>query len=347
MSTASACPTAPHAAFNLAASWYVALPSARLGRKPKPLRLFGEPLVAWRDRTGSPVLMPRACPHMGASLAGGKVVDGLLRCPFHHWKFDGTGACAEIPGAQRIPRTAARRTYPVLERAGYVWAWYGSAEPMFELPELSGFFPAAGDFGFRLADDTGATVRRIMENSFDPDHLVALHGLEVGGDPGIRVLAEQHEVREHGPPIDGGAWFGAELTWPSYVGTLGALTRVLGTNAGRFTLSVDGWPGGQRVSYFADGRLQHRLLLSATPIGPNRTVQHIAVAVPRAGRFWADVRRYLAMRLEITFASNQDLPIFNTIEPGDNHGIYLDRDRAVLRYRKHYQSWVDRVSGDA
>ncbi|MBB5155620.1 Rieske 2Fe-2S domain-containing protein [Saccharopolyspora phatthalungensis] len=329
----------------LAASWYIALPSAKLKRKPLAVRLFGRQLVAWRDYDGRPVLMARQCPHMGASLSDGDVIGGLLRCPFHHWKFDGTGACAEIPGVRRIPATATLRCYPAIERAGYVWAWYGSAEPMFPLPELPAF--SKRFLGFRLADVTGATVRRIMENTFDPDHLVALHGLEVGGPLGFRMLSDQDEVRHHGAPIDPGAWLGAELTWPGYVGWLGTITRFLGTNAERFSLLVDSWPTGQRVSYFADGVLQYRLLLSATPIGPNRTVQHIAVTAARTGRFLSDLRRYLANRLEITFASNQDLPIFNTIEPGDRHGIYLDRDRAVLRYRKHYQGWVDKVADDA
>jgi nitrite reductase (NADH) small subunit/3-phenylpropionate/trans-cinnamate dioxygenase ferredoxin subunit len=27
------------------------------------------------------------CPHMGASLAGGSVVDGVVSCPWHGWRF--------------------------------------------------------------------------------------------------------------------------------------------------------------------------------------------------------------------------------------------------------------------
>jgi nitrite reductase (NADH) small subunit len=33
------------------------------------------------------------CPHMGASLAGGEVVEGVVTCPWHGWRFrlaDGT-----------------------------------------------------------------------------------------------------------------------------------------------------------------------------------------------------------------------------------------------------------------
>jgi len=28
------------------------------------------------------------CPHMGASLAGGCVEDGVVACPWHAWRFD-------------------------------------------------------------------------------------------------------------------------------------------------------------------------------------------------------------------------------------------------------------------
>ena len=338
-------------ALHLAASWYIALPSADLRSGPKRVELFGRTLVAWRDQRGKPVLAPQACPHMGASLADGRVVDGCLRCPFHHWRFDGTGACVEIPDSERIPSAALLRTYPVAEQHGYIWAWYGSAQPMFDLPVMPALDPGRSGRRrfrqFRLADMTGATVRRILENTYDPDHLVALHGLRVAGPTGLRMLDGPQDTADHGPAIPAEAWLGAELTWPNYVGTLGTVTKLLGTNADHFVLRVDGWPSGQRITYFADGVPQYRLLLATTPIAPNRTVQHITVAVEAEGRPFRDLRRYLANRLEVTFASNQDLPIFNTIEPGDRHGIYLESDRGVLRFRKYYESWVDRVSADA
>lgn len=338
-----------HLRMNLAASWYIALPSHELTARPKALTLFGRPLVAWRDHVGRAVVMSRTCPHMGASLAEGRVVDGALRCPFHHWRFDGTGRCVDMPGVERVPRGARLRTYPTGECHGYVWAWYGSEEPMFPLPEFPVLDTVPPTFprGFRLADMTGATVRRILENTYDPDHLVELHGLEVSRPPGLRMLDRPEDIAGHGPPIPAEAWLGAELTWPGYTGRLGTVTRLLGTNARRFVLRVDGWPSGQRITYLADGVTQYRLLLATTPIGPNRTIQHIAVALEPTGRLWRDLRNYLVHRPEITITSNQDLPIFNTIEPGDRHGIYVDRDRGTRLFRKYYQQWVDRVTDDA
>jgi phenylpropionate dioxygenase-like ring-hydroxylating dioxygenase large terminal subunit len=333
---------------NLAASWYIALRSRDLKNKPKAIDLFGRPLVAWRDMRLRPVLMPRTCPHMGASLADGKVVDGCLRCPFHDWRFDSSGKCVKIPGVERIPPLSHLRSYPTVERYSYIWAWYGSAEPMFPLPEMPALDATQSRARcFRFADSTATSVRRILENTVDPDHLAALHGLEVDGSLTLRVLSDPSVTRDHGPPIAHDAWFGAELRWPSYAGKLGAVTRLLGTNARQFTLRVDGWPSGQRISYGADGVLQYRLLLATTPVAPDRTIQHIAVAVEKTGRLWRDHMHYILNRIEITFASKQDLPIFNTIQPGDRNGVYTGRDIGVLRFRKYYQSWVKRVISDA
>ncbi|GIF42974.1 hypothetical protein Axi01nite_72850 [Actinoplanes xinjiangensis] len=322
----------------------MALPSATLGRKPRPVTLFGQELVAWRGAGGRPVIMRRHCPHMGASLARGRLVDGLLECPFHGWRFDTSGSCAAIPGSERIPAAASSPPYPVVERYGYVWVWYGGPEPIFDLPDMPSMAPHTDRYRhFRLADTTNATVRRIMENTYDPDHLIELHGLEVAGHPSLRMVDDPGVFRDHGAPMSPDVWVGAELTWPRYAGRLGNITRLLGTNAGSFVLRVDGWAAGQRISYLADGAEQYQLLLAATPIAANRTVQHITVAVEKSGRRARDLFNLLVNRLEITFTSNQDLPIFNTIREGDEHGIYLDSDHGVRRFRKHYQSWVDRA----
>jgi nitrite reductase (NADH) small subunit/3-phenylpropionate/trans-cinnamate dioxygenase ferredoxin subunit len=38
------------------------------------------------------------CPHMGASLSGGFVEDGIVTCPWHHWRFRlADGAWADNP----------------------------------------------------------------------------------------------------------------------------------------------------------------------------------------------------------------------------------------------------------
>jgi len=78
--------------------WYLLTDSRSLAPgEVRPLRYFGQDLVLFRSMAGTPVLFDAHCPHMGAHLGYGGLVDGeCIRCPFHSWKFDSEGRCAEV-----------------------------------------------------------------------------------------------------------------------------------------------------------------------------------------------------------------------------------------------------------
>ena len=84
--------------------WYCVAEEAELAAgELRRVRSFGQELVLWRGENGEPHLWDAYCPHLGAHLGvGGKVEGDGLRCPFHAWKFDGSGRCIEIPYAKRI-----------------------------------------------------------------------------------------------------------------------------------------------------------------------------------------------------------------------------------------------------
>jgi len=53
----------------------------------------GGRMVAVFNNGGSYQAIDDFCPHMGASLAGGHLQDGIVTCPWHAWRFsvcDGT-----------------------------------------------------------------------------------------------------------------------------------------------------------------------------------------------------------------------------------------------------------------
>jgi phthalate 4,5-dioxygenase oxygenase subunit len=97
---------------------------------PERVRLLGEDLVLFRDSDGRLGLIEAACPHRLASLALGRNEECGLRCVYHGWKFDVTGACTEMPTE---PETFGFRerirltSYPVHEAGGLVWAYMGPA----------------------------------------------------------------------------------------------------------------------------------------------------------------------------------------------------------------------------
>src|SRR5262245_38326632 len=67
-------------------------PGAPLGRD-----VLGTRVVIYRDAAGRPVVQEAYCPHLGADLSVGQVVDGQIRCGYHHWRFDCSGRCVDIP----------------------------------------------------------------------------------------------------------------------------------------------------------------------------------------------------------------------------------------------------------
>lgn len=163
--------------------WYIVLESRELpsGRPVGATRL-GEAMVFWRDASGAVHATSDRCAHRGASLALGKVVDGCVECPFHGFRFDGSGACTKIPanGTRRAPPAAMRvRAWPVREEHGFVWLWWGEARE--ELPPVPWFAEIDDRFvwdGF--ADDWNTHYTRAVENQLDFTHLPFVHQNTIG-----------------------------------------------------------------------------------------------------------------------------------------------------------------------
>src|SRR3954469_9075502 len=106
--------------------WFPVARAADVGTTPVPVGAGGEPYVVVRLREGGEVsAFPSRCPHRLVPLAAGTVVDGTLQCPYHGWRFDAEGRCAEIPSLGEHGATPPRADLPVPwavdERHGWVW----------------------------------------------------------------------------------------------------------------------------------------------------------------------------------------------------------------------------------
>jgi phenylpropionate dioxygenase-like ring-hydroxylating dioxygenase large terminal subunit len=82
------------------------------------VRLLGEDLVLYKDRSGTYGLIEPLCAHRRINLLYGVPLQHGLRCPYHGWAYDETGACIEmtrltgsaaIPSCSRIPWWWVRR----------------------------------------------------------------------------------------------------------------------------------------------------------------------------------------------------------------------------------------------
>src|SRR6202161_945713 len=110
-------------------------------RWTKRVRLLGEDLVLFKDRSGKFGLIAEACPHRRASFAYGIPTEDGIRCPYHGWKFDGTGRWLEQPNAPQGSNSKDKVTtagYPVEELGGMLWAYLGPA-PVPRVPPFDGY----------------------------------------------------------------------------------------------------------------------------------------------------------------------------------------------------------------
>ena len=129
----------------------------------QPVRLLGEDFTLYRGETGTPHLVGARCPHRGTFLHTGWVEDDCVRCFYHGWKFDPSGACVEQPFEQAGFAAASRiASHHVQEYAGLVFVYIGEGDPppLPRYPELEqpGFevdrqHPPAGRVAGQLLPD--------------------------------------------------------------------------------------------------------------------------------------------------------------------------------------------------
>src|SRR6266851_3806538 len=76
--------------------WHPIFPEIKLQDDPvQRVKLLGEQLVLYRDRSGHLGLVGPRCPHRLMDLGFGIPEENGLRCPYHGWLFDEGGTCAE------------------------------------------------------------------------------------------------------------------------------------------------------------------------------------------------------------------------------------------------------------
>jgi phenylpropionate dioxygenase-like ring-hydroxylating dioxygenase large terminal subunit len=155
-----------------------ALDPAMALRPVKAVRVLGQDVVLFRNADGAYGLLDRDCPHRGADLAFGRNEGNGLRCPFHGWKFDVSGQCLETPGepdGSRLCTRIRQRSYPLLEKAGVLFGWFGaegSTPPPF--PALD-CFEAPSSHSFAFKGLWHCNWLQAFEVGIDPAHASYLH----------------------------------------------------------------------------------------------------------------------------------------------------------------------------
>jgi nitrite reductase/ring-hydroxylating ferredoxin subunit len=160
--------------------WQPIITSEELQDLPRRLRIMGEDLVAFRDKSGAVGLLELHCPHRGTSLEFGLISEKGIRCCYHGWRFDVDGKIPETPGEppdSTLKDRLYHGAYPVHEYRGLVFAYMGP-------PDQRPAFPILDTFdlpGYQLVARPGyiwpCNWLQVKENSMDPAHLAFLHTL--------------------------------------------------------------------------------------------------------------------------------------------------------------------------
>ncbi len=160
--------------------WQPIAAAGELRERPtKAVRLLGEDLVLYRDKSGTLGLIDRFCPHRRVDLSYGIPEEHGLRCMYHGWMMDETGQCIEQPFEEtvhpdgRFKEKVKVAGYPVQELSGLIFAYMGPKPT----PLLPHWEPLIAE---NVACDIAITELpcnwlQCQENSLDPVHTEWLH----------------------------------------------------------------------------------------------------------------------------------------------------------------------------
>ncbi len=155
--------------------WHPVLLDADLQHKPVAVTLLEQEIVLWRDALGAPHAWTDRCPHRGARLSMGQVIQGQLECPYHGWRFAPSGQCSLVPALPEFapPATHCAHAHGVQSAYGLIWVQLRSG------PAALPPFRQESDARLRKVNcgpyTVAASAPRIVENFLDMSHFGFVH----------------------------------------------------------------------------------------------------------------------------------------------------------------------------
>lgn len=173
--------------------WLVASSGSLSAGVPLARELLGRRLVLFRGADGRAHALDDRCLHRGVSLSLGQVREGCIECPYHGWRFDGSGACTKVPSACDEPLPKGRiGALPVHEAEGSIWVWTEAEAPR-ERPAWAFLSPAPHRIA-ELETVVKCPLLQVMDNFVDCAHTGFVHRGLFRGEPSRRVRSLVREV---------------------------------------------------------------------------------------------------------------------------------------------------------
>ena len=118
----------------------------------KTMTVVGVPVLLTRQKDGSAAAFLNMCTHRGNPVASGEGHASRFVCGYHGWTFRNDGALIGVASADdfgAIDKAAhCLKRFPVLERAGLIWAILDPASTLSIDDYLCGYDAMLGNFGF-------------------------------------------------------------------------------------------------------------------------------------------------------------------------------------------------------
>lgn len=201
--------------------WYPVAASWMVQGTPHGVTRLGERIVLWRDQQGAVHALDDRCPHRGARLSMGWNLGHTVACWYHGVEVDGGGCIAKVPALGKSPLEGRKsnKSYPVIERAGAIFVWFGDKglEPApLHLPEeISG-----GQWEAILCTaHWQCNYRYAAENVMDPMHGAYLHAVSHSMAEGDKTATMRARDTQNGFVFEKTNQSGVNFDWTEFGAT--------------------------------------------------------------------------------------------------------------------------------
>lgn len=262
-------------------------------------------VVIYRGNDGAARVQSAYCPHLGADLATGKMVDGRIQCSFHQWEYDTDGMCVKTGAGLPPPPAACLYTFPTIERFGIIYAFNGH-EPMwnlvdFEYPDNDLVFEAF------MSDEYTCDPWIFASNTPDTQHISVVHGFKFkAADPMESIQWEKWGFRMK---ISAHHQNNEDLAWEA---------GIFGTSTFFQQGTIDGWWLGVAAGFSMPRPGKHNVFLSIA-------VRNVELDAGKTMRERLDFGKFLLARTAV-----EDKPILDSIHHKVGH--LTKADTALARY---------------
>ena len=126
------------------------------------------------------------CPHIGADLSVGKVIENRVQCAFHQWEYDENGMCVKTGAGFPPPANACLYTFPVTERFGIIYVFNGH-EPLWDIADFEYADDELVSSAF-MSDLYTCDPWIFASNTPDTQHISVVHGFRFKADDPSKTL---------------------------------------------------------------------------------------------------------------------------------------------------------------